>query len=177
MKRIMICLWMLFVVLVGMTQEIPENTGSEIEHEDAQAALEFHNIKRKEVGVPPLHWSTELAGYAQEWADYLARQNNCRMAHRAALNKNEKEYGENIFWGSGKDFTAKDAAEAWYSEIDKYKYQPVSRSGFSGTGHYTQMVWKGTREMGIGISTCSDGATIIVANYSPQGNIIGEKPY
>ncbi len=177
MKQFIMVVLFGVTVLPAVAQVVPDNTGSQIEQNDAQATLEFHNKVRNEVGVPALQWSAELANYAQEWADYLAEQNNCKIAHRASLSRDEKDYGENIFWGSGKKFTAKEAAEAWYSEKDKYEYQPIPSDSFTGTGHYTQMIWKGTREIGIGISKCSNGATIIVANYSPAGNIIGEKPY
>jgi len=36
-----------------------------------------------------------------------------------------------------------------------------------GTGHFTQVVWKGSKEVGMGVS--SDGH-FVVCNYSPPGN-------
>lgn len=173
-----ILLW-LFVTgsFFGMAQEVKELTGSRLNRTEAQAALDFHNKVRKEVASPPLEWSAEIAAYAQEWANYLAATNNCQMAHRRSLGKDTRSAGENIFWGSGLKFTALDAAEAWYSEIKDYKYRPISAQNYAKTGHYTQMIWKNTREVGIGVATCKDGAIIIVANYFPPGNFVGEKPY
>jgi hypothetical protein len=43
-------------------------------------------------------------------------------------------------------------------------------------GHYTQMVWRETREVGIGMAQSKHGL-YVVARYSPAGNIVGEKPY
>jgi hypothetical protein len=39
------------------------------------------------------------------------------------------------------------------------------------------MVWKSTKQVGIAVSKCDDGAIIIVANYNPTGNFMGETPY
>jgi len=156
-------------------QDIPGITGSKVLKEDAQAALDFHNKIRSDVGSPPLKWSTELAAYAQRWADHLAV--NCQMDHRPQSGPWAQKHGENIFLGGGFDFTALDASESWYSEIRDYTYRPLSGRHLNKTGHYTQMVWKSTSHMGIGMAICKKGAVLIVANYSPPGNYIGEKPY
>lgn len=169
-------LWGATVLLCG-AQTVPENTGSKIGQKEAQEALDFHNQCRSEVSVPALSWSAELAAYAQNWADYLALNYNCRMAHRSSMGQATKKAGENIFWGSATLFTPRDAAQSWYSEIKEYTYRPVTAQNFQKTGHYTQMVWKSTREVGMGISVCKNGSVIVVANYFPPGNYLGEKPY
>ncbi|KAK3558568.1 hypothetical protein QTP86_021016 [Hemibagrus guttatus] len=58
--------------------------------------------------------------------------------------------------------------ENWYSEITKYDF---SASQFQpGTGHFTQVVWKATTELGVGLAT--DGGTVfVVGQYKPAGNI------
>jgi len=160
-----------------LKSQLISETGSDLSVEEAQEALNFHNKARKEVKVEPLKWSAELSEYAQEWADFLAEKNNCEIAHRSWLNREEKKFGENLFWGNGKLFSALDATKAWYNEKQEYVYRPVAPDNFFATGHYTQMIWKETKTVGIGISTCKNGATIIVANYEPVGNILGEKPY
>ena len=40
-------------------------------------------------------------------------------------------------------------------------------------GHFTQVVWKGSEELGIGKATDSKGRVYVVANYRPAGNYIG----
>jgi len=43
------------------------------------------------------------------------------------------------------------------------------------TGHFSQLVWKGSREIGVGRAITADGHCIfIVCNYHPAGNIAGE---
>lgn len=167
--------------LLGMSctkspDDIP-TTGSAVSVEAAQEALDFHNKIRADVEVPALEWSNELATYAQEWADYLAFEYQCTMEHRGTLNMNIKGYGENLFWGKGMDYSPTYASQAWYSEIEIYIYTEITADNFHETGHYTQMVWKNTKELGMGIAICPDGATIIVANYNPPGNYLGQKPY
>jgi hypothetical protein len=77
----------------------------------------------------------------------------------------------------GRDYTALDATKSWYSEIKYYTPQIINESNWSKTGHYTQMVWRNTTKVGIASVICPDGATIIVANYDPPGNYMGEKAY
>ncbi len=175
MKIIIATLISLLLVTTGYSQNESGFTGSKISQQDAEAALNFHNKVRSDVGAPPLEWSPALSAYAQEWANKLAR--NCKIQHRPIGGKDGRKFGENIFWGGGKEFTALEASEAWYSEIKQYHYAPIDQSKWQPTGHYTQMVWSGTTKVGIGIAKCRGGQTIIVANYDPPGNFMGMKPY
>ena len=153
-------------------------TGSKISKPDAIALLAHHNKVRKDVGTQPLIWSSKLSAYAQEWADHLAKDYNCNMAHRKAPGQDGRTYGENIFWGSSAaEFKPVDASEDWYSEIKQYKYRELTENNWDATGHYTQMIWKDTKEIGVGISICQNGALIVVANYYPAGNYLHQFPY
>ena len=156
-------------------QKVPPATGSKVLQSDAQEALDFHNKVRTDVKSPPLQWSTELASYAQRWANHLA--DNCKLEHRPGSGVWAQKYGENIFWGGGEDYTVLQASESWYSEIKGYKYGKLTNNNWYKAGHYTQMVWKTTTYVGMGMAICKDGSVLIVANYSPGGNYIGEKPY
>ena len=164
--------------LSSSAQDTILNTGSEITSKDAQEVLIHHNKVRKEVGTKPLIWSTKLAAYAQEWANHLATENNCKMAHRKDPGQEGKLYGENIFWGSAaKYFKPIDASEEWYTEIKMYKYTQVTEKNWEPTAHYTQMIWKDTKEVGVGVAICPNGGIIIVANYFPAGNYLRQYPY
>jgi pathogenesis-related protein 1 len=153
-------------------------TGSSISTKDAALILKHHNQARALLGVAPLTWNNELSAYAQEWANYLVYSNNNEIEHRSSLGKNTRDFGENIFWGSNFDsFSVLNASESWYEEKGAYIYQPVSYSNFHGTGHYTQMVWGNTKQIGVGVAKGTDGSIIVVANYYPAGNVIGMLPY
>ena len=68
---------------------------------------------------------------------------------------------------------AKISLPSRYNEIKDYHY---SYPGFSGaTGHFTQVMWKATQKVGVGIAVSSPDSqgmvtTFIVAKYTPQGN-------
>lgn len=169
----------LFILLFSIIQTksvVPTITGSLANQKEAQLALDFHNKARKEVKVINLEWSVELAKYAQEWANYLADNN--QFKHRPNSGKYKQLYGENIFYGLGKEYKLIDACENWYEEIKYFKKSTkLSQSNWSKAGHYTQMVWKTTLKVGLGIAKSKNGKTYIVANYSPAGNLMGSKPY
>ena len=174
MKRSIV--WLLILICTSsFGQKVPKKTGSKVSTDQAQEALDFHNKVRKDVGTAPLEWSEELAAFAQDWADQLAKR-DCAFEHRPRTSGG-KNYGENIYWGSASTFTPLNASESWYSEIEKYKHGPLNESNWYATGHYTQMVWYSTKKVGIGAATCSSGEIIIVANYDPPGNYMGEKAY
>ncbi len=48
--------------------------------------------------------------------------------------------------------------------------------GAHSFGHYTQLVWRGTRDVGCAKVFCS-GYMIVVCNYNPPGNVLGLRPY
>ncbi|KAJ7988144.1 hypothetical protein DPEC_G00320570 [Dallia pectoralis] len=122
-----------------------------------------HNDYRQKHGAPPLTLSRDLCDSAQKWADLLLSSNT--LEHSSTV------YGENLYYASSsvpKKHDGKEAVDDWYSEIKDYHF---NKPGFtSGSGHFTQVVWKDSREVGVGLAT--DGRTIIVVGqYHPAGNI------
>ncbi|KAI4890044.1 hypothetical protein NFI96_014715, partial [Prochilodus magdalenae] len=125
--------------------------------------LESHNEYRKKHGAPEVTYNEELCSTAQKWADHLLSIKT--------LQHSETDDGENVYysWSSSpKKLTGAEAVESWYSEIKDYDF---SKPGFqSGTGHFTQVVWKATTEIGLGFAT--DGNTVfVVGQYRPAGNM------
>lgn len=60
----------------------------------------------------------------------------------------------------------------WYEEIDLYDF---NNPGFSSdTGHFTQLVWKSTTDVGCGLSISGSNKIYAVSHYSPPGNFRGE---
>lgn len=134
--------------------------------------VDTHNQYRDEVGVPPLQWSETLAESAQAWADHLAATNT--FGHSG------DDYGENIWQGSAGAFSLTDMVESWGSEKENFTngiFPDVSTTGnWADVGHYTQIVWRDTTEVGCGLAT-GNGWDVLVCQYSPPGNIMGRKPF
>ena len=129
--------------------------------------VRIHNTQRAKHGAPAVRWNASIASVAQQWAETNAREN--RMYHRQP-----SKYGENIYWMSGGTVTAAMAVNAWYGEVSQYNF---AKPGFSGaTGHFTQVVWKGTTEIGCGQARDAKGGTYVVCNYNPPGNFTGRFP-
>jgi len=54
----------------------------------------------------------------------------------------------------------------WYDEVKDYDFK---NQGFKkGTGHFTQVVWKDTKEVGFGYAD-----SYVCARYAPPGNYAG----
>jgi pathogenesis-related protein 1 len=149
--------------------------------------LDTHNQVRAAVGVMPLTWSSQMSSYAQEWANYLANNNGCKMQHRSAAGTNTLGVGENLYWASPvtwtdgrtevQAITPTQVANDWASEKPDYDYASNTCASGKICGHYTQMVWRTTTEVGCGMTICPDKGQIWVCNYNPPGNWVGQKPY
>lgn len=88
--------------------------------------------------------------------------------------------GENIFWHSVKENVNKvgmaDAAiKSFYSEIKDWDFKTSNATAnktFADIGHFTQVVWDASTELGIGIEI-ADAGTFLVALYKVHGNMEG----
>ncbi|XP_018335434.1 uncharacterized protein LOC108744254 isoform X2 [Agrilus planipennis] len=131
-------------------------------------ALKAHNELRRRHGVPDLVLDKGLCDFAQEWAEYCLR-------HDLGLRSNNP-YGENLLTVTSSDSKrvpdAKDVVDTWYREISKHDYNKESLN--YDTLHFSQIVWNGTKELGIGVAQNERGKAVIVANYSPRGNVYGQ---
>ncbi|TLS20906.1 uncharacterized protein PpBr36_10719 [Pyricularia pennisetigena] len=138
--------------------------------QDFQAGLSSHNAARAAVGLPPLKYNqalaTEAAGYAQQLVGIGSLQHA----------ENRNGHGENLYWQSNSVTPCTNAANAWANEKDLYGGQPVGQGNFGAYGHYTQMIWKTTTEVGFGTATDGNGGIYVVARYNPAGNMLGQTP-
>jgi len=134
---------------------------------------EAHNFWRFRVGIPPLSWSASVASSAQAWADHLTH--DCLFEHSGSSN------GENLYATSETAVVeAEESVLAWASEREFYDFgTEVSGSNFSSFGHYTQVVWEDSTQVGCAVSinpSCGFGQ-VWVCQYAPPGNFIGQAPY
>ena len=174
----------LFVVVLGLMLRagaLPHEEGAAgLTRQQQDEFVHVHNMWRREVGAPDLRWSTELAVRAGSWAATLAGR-GC-----ALRTSGDDELGENLFYygASGPSASRLLAAVTpsfvvndWASEVRNYSYARNSCARGKTCGHYTQVVWSRSREVGCGTATCAGDREIWVCNYRPVGNIRGQRPY
>ena len=62
---------------------------------------------------------------------------------------------------------------AWWNEIDYFRYNRQHAMQFSKVGHFTQMAWAESARIGCAWTTCSNpelslyGGRLYVCNYAP----------
>ncbi|KAJ8023538.1 Peptidase inhibitor 16 [Holothuria leucospilota] len=134
-----------------------------------------------------MKWDAVLASQAQVWAD------KCIFEHpNTAVSKDYDGIGQNlhaVYNTHGLETTkpdATDAVDSWNSEVQNYTYEHNACATKEVCGHYTQVVWAETTNVGCGINYCLSAkynevylpnAWIVVCNYIPGGNQGGQWPY
>jgi len=154
--------------------------------------LDIHNSLRAQVasgsanGLPAagnmrkLTWNNDLATVAQKWA------NQCIFDHdKNRLIPGYKSVGQNVYLQKisrkvpgihiGK------TVKKWFDEIDDFNQNQIEPFDFTmSTGHFTQLAWADTHEIGCGWANWMEGSRwkrIVVCNYAPGGNWIGSSMY
>ncbi|KAL1838649.1 hypothetical protein VTJ49DRAFT_2456 [Mycothermus thermophilus] len=153
------------------------------------AALHHHNIHRSNHSAAGLSWSDDLANSAAVLAQ------RCVFAHDTSINGGG--YGQNLaMWASSSQqqiqsfgatkSLAKATTNGWYNgELHLFasefgKANP-DKTRFREWGHFTQLVWKDTKQVGCATHLCPPGTITsgmsswyTVCNYYPPGNVGGQ---
>ncbi len=157
---------------------------------DRDEILKAHNVLRAKHFDAPLRYSVELENHSKEWAYHLAKDEACTMIH------SKDKFGENLFWASplikksknpnekkwhlssfSQNISSSKPVKDWYDEIKFYDYNKNTCKRGEMCGHYTQVVWKKTKEVGCAAYSCDDKSQVWVCKYYPAGNYVGKKPY
>lgn len=126
--------------------------------------LSAHNEKRAIHGVQPLKWNETLVEYAADYADSSFSCANVTLVH------SNGPYGENLAAGYSGGY---DPVDAWYDEIELYDFNNPSFN--ESTGHFTQLIWKSTSQLGCARVICDNAwGQYTICEYSKtRGNILG----
>ncbi|XP_045470562.1 cysteine-rich venom protein LEI1-like [Harmonia axyridis] len=140
--------------------------------------VKMHNVFRSRVkpaasNMLKMTWNERLAEAAQKWTQ------NCQfLTHDGNDGRFIPNYGpcgQNIFVATQK-VPWFFAINTWFLEKDNFTYG--GKNDLRRIGHYTQMVWAATHEVGCGISKCinlNNGTWVkyysYICNYCPIGNL------
>jgi glioma pathogenesis-related protein 2 len=141
-----------------------------------KVTLDYHNELRKKHNSSILLHDNEIEMTAQNHANSLAKTND--FVH----SENRGNVGENLFAKYSTEelsldvckSLARECVDSWYNEISMYDFE---RPGFDlKTGHFTQVVWNGSKKLGTGFAMGEiDEYTSFycVSHYLPNGNVLG----
>ncbi|GMT35263.1 hypothetical protein PFISCL1PPCAC_26560 [Pristionchus fissidentatus] len=145
--------------------------------------IAHHNAIRSLHGSPPLEYDGYLEGEAQRWASMLGARSSC-IAHDP-----NRRHGECLFYFGGLTLPnartlAALTVQSFYLERNFYDYDNYRPVFFYRTGHFTQLVWRASRRIGVGvhIQLASGGGApcrpfsptyqlYVVIKYDPPGNV------
>ncbi|NXP09157.1 PI16 inhibitor, partial [Thinocorus orbignyianus] len=146
--------------------------------EEKKIILDEHNKYRSQVSPPAMDmlkmtWDMELEAFAQAYAE------KCIWDH----NKERGRRGENLF-AMAPTLDLEFAVEDWNAEEKFYNLTTSTCVPGQMCGHYTQVVWANTHQIGCGSKFCekiegieTEDMYLLVCNYYPPGNMKGRKPY
>ena len=157
----------------GGQGEPPELAGITLAHNQARAQVQT------DAPLPFLTWSPALAATAAAWVAQCRDRDapTGLVDHNPDRSAGHPYYvGENIFASSG-GATGGAAVASWVDEAKSYDYASNSCSGVCG--HYTQVVWRDTTEVGCALGSCPGlrFSSTIVCDYGPGGNVNNRRPY
>ncbi|XP_030329498.1 peptidase inhibitor 16 [Strigops habroptila] len=166
------------VVLLLTVLELSSDAGASLSDEEKKIILDGHNKYRSQVSPPAMDmlkmsWDAELEAFAQAYAE------KCIWDH----NKERGRRGENLF-AMAPMLDLEFAVEDWNGEEKYYNLSTSTCVSGQMCGHYTQVVWASTHQIGCGAKFCekidgieTEGMHLLVCNYYPPGNMKGRKPY
>jgi hypothetical protein len=163
MKRIAITAMLAALTLGGSAHAQDYSSGT-------AELLAAHNAYRANLGLQPLQWSDQLAEKAQSWAEHLAEIG--QLEHSGS--------GQNLAMATAGTQSLTQLVDLWGSEQAYFtngNFPDISSTGnWMDVGHYSQMVWKTTTEVGCGFAE-NYGRDVLVCDYDPPGNVMGERAY
>ncbi|CAF2744701.1 unnamed protein product [Rotaria sp. Silwood2] len=147
-----------------------DNSGSTEDSDDfAHATCEIINLFRQQYDAPPVELDDTLSDIAQDWANQMAETG--KLEHRPLEYRNfgRQSLGENYAAQFQIELTANKMVRKWMKEGRKYRF---GTDGRRDTNNFTQLVWQGSRQIGVGRTRSADGNWWYgVVVFDPPGNI------
>ena len=115
-------------------------------------------------------WNDYLASLAEKWAE------GCKYGHGHPTHNFSIKPGQNLYKATASIYNIKNGMRMWYIEKTDYNYDTLNCTKGKMCGHYTQMVWADSEQVGCGSHRCPS-FNYFVCNYWPRGNWLNKKPY
>lgn len=172
----------LLLLLVAATRQ----TVSQLNITQKQLLLDLHNQARSSASptatnMERMEWNNELAQVAQAYSERCMFEHNPSRASQAPSFSN---VGENLAISSGLGDNYEGLFILWHNERSDYTYSTNQCAIGAVCGHYTQIVWASSDNVGCGATRCATvtgfggrNALLLVCNYGPAGNYVGQHPY
>lgn len=145
--------------------------------------IRIHNRVRADVGTAPLKWNCDLAKFSQSWAEKDTNEHSTQQ-QREQIFKGSSA-GENLAADSSPTAAVAALHQGWIDEKQFWDAGKQICATDKVCGHYTQMVWKTSTDIGCGIvrngnslgAAFKGQVSYIVCTYNPGGNMDGEKAH
>ncbi|XP_048106562.1 cysteine-rich venom protein Cau1-like isoform X2 [Alosa alosa] len=107
----------------------------------------------------------------------IVNKHNTSATHCKQHAQNASGCGENLYMASFKNSWS-NAIQSWYDEVKDFKYGVGSINGRI-VGHYTQIVWNRSDQLGCAMAHCPNSKYkyFYVCHYCPPGNSQMTHPY
>lgn len=98
------------------------------------------------------------------------------MKQGAFRHRPNSPYGENLYEVTSGQASPQQVVNAWAAEAADYGAAANTCKPGKMCGHYTQIVWRDTKQMGCAAAQAGN-REVWVCEYSPPGNYTGMQPY
>ncbi|KAI9336970.1 CAP domain-containing protein [Obelidium mucronatum] len=149
----------------------------------AADAVNLSNQVRQYVGrvigvtMPPVEWSSAIAQGAAIHAQ-TSVNNRCNLKHNVSPTAFfPKSVGQNLYMqmgiATGDDANVILAISAFVSpsECNAYNTRQRGVDTFEEWGHYTQVLWPSSTQLGCAVVRCASGGFVTACDYFSPGNI------
>eukprot|EP01064_Diplonema_japonicum_P000290 TRINITY_DN1020_c0_g1_i7.p2 TRINITY_DN1020_c0_g1~~TRINITY_DN1020_c0_g1_i7.p2 ORF type:complete len:282 (+),score=61.71 TRINITY_DN1020_c0_g1_i7:42-887(+) len=155
---------------------------SELAQWQVDRVVEAHNKVRAKHGACPITYSREVETWTKNSPGFVNTCTNRKLEHNSKRKLNGDYLGENLWGGSGyselQDYDPVRGTGSWYCGEEGCWDYSASKSTGGTTGHFTQVVWKNSLEIGCALCHSKPGSgwtnIYFMCNYRIGGNYGGQ---
>ncbi|CAG2179710.1 unnamed protein product, partial [Oppiella nova] len=168
----------IFVLFITTDQSVDSSELFEAFNAKCLKSHDTHRAKHKDTN--PVKINHKLVKSADKCAKFLAETNTFRHSPHAGLLYGENQWLALVSSKAGTKqiynrLTCNEVIASWHREQRYYDYKPPKGwhpKNIEQVGHFTQLVWRGSKEIGCAKSMNETNRKVyLVCHYLPVGNI------